>query len=167
MAPLIAALINMGLPLIAQAVKTKGKELVEDKLGMQLAPDMSVEQIQVARDAEITNKQWLIEAGQKEFETEIADRGNARAMQMAALAQDDLLSKRFIYYFAAGCMSFSGIYILLITFVSIPEKNLRFADTVLGFVLGTMVATILYYFFGTSKNSQRKDETINNLTKDA
>lgn len=85
-----------------------------------------------------------------------ADRADARAMQVAALAQDDVFAKCFVYYFAAFWSLCAVTYIGCITFVEIPEANTRFADTILGFMLGTVVATILAYFFGSSLGSKDK-----------
>lgn len=165
MAPLLASLASWGLPLIADAVKAKGKEFVEEKLGITLSPDMSSEQITAARNAEIAHEQWLVEAGQKAFDSEVIDRADARKMQAVALAQDDIFSKRFVPYLAVAMLTFTGFYILWITFGTIPAANVRFADTILGFLLGTVVSTIVYFFFGTSRSSQSKDVTIQALTK--
>lgn len=164
MAPLLAALTSWGLPLIADAVKAKGKELVEEKLGITLTPDLTPEQVAQLKDKEIADAHWLIEAGQKEFETEIADRGDARAMQTAALSQDDIFSKRYVYHLASGLLLFAGVYVFWITFGTIPVANQRFADTILGFLLGTVVSTVVYFFFGTSKSNKAKDDTIKQLT---
>ena len=51
-------------------------------------------------------------------------------------------------------------YIFLITLTSIPPDNVRFADTVLGFILATVVATILNFFFGSSAGSKAKQDAI-------
>ena len=56
-------------------------------------------------------------------------------------------------------------YIFLITFLTIPADNIRFADTVLGFLLGTVIATILNFFFGSSKGSSDKQDIINKISK--
>lgn len=61
----------------------------------------------------------------------------------------------------------STIYIFAITFASINENNIRFADTILGFLLGTIIATIINYFFGSSKSSADKNEMIATLTSDS
>lgn len=93
------------------------------------------------------------------------DTANARDMQKAALAQDDLFSKRFVYYFASFWSVAAVVYIGLITFSTIPPENIRFADTCLGFVLGTLVASIIQYFFGSTKGSDNKNTTIADLVK--
>jgi ABC-type nitrate/sulfonate/bicarbonate transport system permease component len=38
--------------------------------------------------------------------------------------------------------------------------NVRFADTILGFLLGTVVATILNFFLGSSASSKEKTEVL-------
>ena len=90
---------------------------------------------------------------------------DARAMQTAALAQSDVFSKRFVYYFAAFWSVASCLYIGFITFANIPMANIRFADTILGFLLGTVVATILNFFYGTSKSSQDKTDKLAEMAK--
>jgi multisubunit Na+/H+ antiporter MnhE subunit len=52
------------------------------------------------------------------------------------------------------------VYICAITFLTIPENSVRFADTILGFLLGTIVATILQFFFGSSKSSKDKTDLM-------
>lgn len=107
------------------------------------------------------------EAAQKLQELEVeyakleqADRADARAMQKAALAQDDVFSKRFVYYFASFWSVMAATYIGFITFSAIPDDNVRFADTILGFILGTVIASIMNYFFGSSKSSQDKNAAL-------
>ena len=85
---------------------------------------------------------------------------SARDMQNNALNQSDIFSKRFVYYFASFWSLCSVAYIAAITFATIPVQNIRFADTILGFLLGTVVATILNFFYGTSKSSQDKTDKL-------
>jgi hypothetical protein len=89
----------------------------------------------------------------------------ARDMQNNALNQSDVFSKRFVYYFAAFWSVFAVVYISAITFATIPEQNIRFADTIIGFLLGTVVATILNFFYGTSKSSQDKTDKLAEMAR--
>ena len=82
---------------------------------------------------------------------------NARAMQIASLQQTDAFSKRFVAYLSAFWSIMAVSYIGFVTFVDIPEKNLRFVDTILGFMLGTVVATVLNFWLGSSAGSRAKD----------
>jgi hypothetical protein len=151
LAPILATLAANGLGMVADAVTKKGKEFVEKKLGIELTPDPSPEAVQ----------NWKIAAQQHERELlamAYGDTANARNMQVEALRQDDLFSKRFIYYFAIFWSIFAAGYIGFITFGTIPPDNQRFADTILGFLLGTVVATILQFFFGSSMGSKEKDK---------
>lgn len=89
----------------------------------------------------------------------------ARDMQNNALNQSDVFSKRFVYYFASFWSVSAVVYIGFITFATIPKDNIRFADTIIGFLLGTVVATILNFFYGTSKSSQDKTDKLAEMAK--
>jgi len=68
--------------------------------------------------------------------------------------------KQFMHRYAVFVTGVSFIYIFAASFLEIPKENIRFIDTVLGFILGTIVATIVQYFYGTSRSSQLKDSHI-------
>lgn len=96
----------------------------------------------------------------------LGDTQDARKMQMAALAQDDLFSKRFIYWFASFWSLFAMVFMVVVTLCNIPEANTRVVDTILGFLLGTAIAGIFNFFLGTTFRSQKKDDTISALSRD-
>jgi len=93
----------------------------------------------------------------------LADTDSARKMQVAALQQDDLFSKRFVYYFSIVWSLFAMAFMAAATLMDIPDKNASTVSTILGFLLGTAVASIFNFFLGTSKSSQTKDATIQTL----
>lgn len=157
MAPLIASivsgLISNNLPKVAQAVVDKGLDYVQEKTGIELKPDMNADEIKALREAAQKHEEFKIEQANK-------NTADARAMQVAALTQDDLFSKRFVMYLAIFWSVTAVSYIFFITFGSIPESNVRFADTILGFLLGTVVATIINFFLGSSASSKEKTEVL-------
>ena len=53
-------------------------------------------------------------------------------------------------------------YIAAISFLNIPIDNVRYVDTILGFVLGTIVSTILNFWLGSSLGSKNKDGPLEN-----
>lgn len=157
MAPLIAGivstLISNNLPKVAQAVVDRGIEYVEEKTGIKLEPDMSAEKIAELKLAVQKHEEFRIEQHNK-------NTADARDLQKIALQQDDLFSKRYVYYLATFWSIMTALYIAFITFTSIPPDNVRFADTILGFLLGTVVATIMNYFLGSSKGSADKNDLL-------
>lgn len=157
-ASLVSTLLANNLPKVAQAVVDKGFEYVEEKTGVQLKPDMSPEELDKLREAAAQHEEFRIAQDN-------ANTADARAMQKAALAQDDVLSKRFVMYLASFWSACCATYIAAITFSSIPEANVRFADTILGFMLGTLLGTILNFFFGSSASSTQKNSLLTDLAK--
>lgn len=111
--------------------------------------------------------QFADKVAQREQDLALAyldDVASARGMQTAALQQDDLFSKRFVYYFAMAWSAFAMVFFLIVTLCAIAPGGQRFADTILGFLLGTAVASIFQFFYGTTSRSQKKDETIKQLS---
>jgi hypothetical protein len=157
MAPLLAgivsSLIQNNLPKVAQAVVDKGLDYVQEKTGIEIKPDMNPAEVNALREAAQKHEEFKIEQANK-------NTADARAMQVAALQQDDKFSKRFVMYLATFWSLTAVVYIFLITFTNIPELNIRFADTILGFLLGTVVATILNFFLGSSAGSKEKTEAL-------
>lgn len=45
---------------------------------------------------------------------------------------------------------FSVMFFTILLFKEIPETNVRFIDTIIGFLLGSVVSVIINYYFGAS-----------------
>lgn len=165
MAPLLIPIVSMlaekGMGAISSLIgggADKALELISEKTGIDLSQKepLTPEQEQKLREYDLQLKAL-------DFDREkayLADVSDARDMQKEALKQDDIFSKRFIYYFAIGWSFFSAFYIGAITFFTIPQGSVRFADTILGFLLGTIMAGMFSYFFGSSKGSKEKTDII-------
>lgn len=152
-AGIVSTLIQNNLPKVAQAVVDKGLDYVQEKTGVELKPDMSTEDITRLRERAMQHEEFMVEQANK-------NTADARAMQIAALINGNGISRSFVYVLATFWSIVAAGYIFLITMVKIPTDNVRFADTVLGFILATVVATILNFFFGSSAGSKAKQETI-------
>jgi hypothetical protein len=153
LAPILAALAGNGLGIVADAVTKKGQQYVEDKLGIDLSQKPTPEAIAQWQAAAQAHKQELMKMAYD-------DTANARAMQVEAIKSGDKFTKRFVYYFAGFWSVAAVLYIAFITFGAIPEANVRFADTILGFILGTIIATIIQFFYGSSQGSKDKEEAL-------
>lgn len=181
--PIVTMLANKGMSLLSSAIESggdKAADFIKEKTGIDLLEPgvekrLSNEELKALKVAEAENSIELMKiALQNKIEdnrhqealvvTEIGDKQNARGMQVAALNQDDKFSKRFVYYFASFWSIVAAIYIVAVTFLPIPVANIRFVDTVIGFMLGTIVSTIIGYFFGSS--IKKEDETKNENEKD-
>ena len=90
----------------------------------------------------------------------LADVANARAMQIAALGQEDTFSKRFVYYFATFWSVFAMCYFCAVTFVQLPPNGQRVADTILGVLITSVIGVMFAYFYGSTKGSMLKTQIM-------
>ena len=140
---------EVGLPLVKKGIKSLTGIDIESK-------ELTAEDKQKIMDSQIE----IMKIDFEKLKLEYENTNSARDMQKVALQQDDIFSKRYVYYLATFWSIVAVGYIFLITFLTIPEANVRFADTTLGFLLGTIVATIINYFFGSSKSSSDKNQLL-------
>jgi len=169
----LVPILAKGLDLVANAALAKGKKWVEDKTGVDISkPELTSEDFVKLKQFELEHEEELIRLKQEDDKLAVelekaylADIQNARGMQMTALSQEDVFSKRFLYYFATYWSFVCSLYIGFITFGEIPEANVRFADTILGFLLGTLIATIFNFFFGSSAGSKKSGDVIREVVR--
>jgi uncharacterized membrane protein YwzB len=157
MLPLVASivsnLISNGMHKVADAVIEKGVDAVQDKLGIELKPEGQA-------TPEYNDKLKAEAMKHEEFmaELDLKNMDGARNMQLTAMQSEDPLVRRFVYYFIGFWSVLAAAYLGFITFGEIPEANVRFADTIVGFVLGTMVAAMFQFLLGSSLGSRNKDK---------
>jgi hypothetical protein len=138
-------------PLGGAAVKA-----IADRFGV----EDSVEAVAkaIAGDPEATAKLQELELEYAKLDNE--DRASARAMQIAALQQDDWLAKNFIYIFTAVWSIFAMTYFAFVTFGTVAASGIRMADTILGVLIGTVLTGFFNFFFGSSKGSKDKSDAL-------
>lgn len=166
MNPLVLSLVSQGMSLLGNAVAVKGKEWLKQKTAIDLDTITNQDALKL-KQFEMDNEEELLKLAieQKHIDLEetklhLDDTADARDMQKEAIRQDDKFTKRFVLYFAAFWSILAAGFFYSITFIQIPESNIRFADTILGFLLGSIVSQIMQFFYGSSKSSQDKDSTI-------
>lgn len=149
---IVSGLISKGMPKVADAVIEKGVDYVQEKMGVTLKPEeeMTDEDVKCIKERAMQHEEFMTEA-------EMKDRADARDMQEKAMQSEDPMVRRFIYYFAWFWSGISAAYFFAVTFISLPEGARDFANIILGFLLGTAVAAILQFFYGSSKGSQDKN----------
>jgi hypothetical protein len=146
-------------------------DLIKDKTGIDVnnVADGKLDDAQWAKlkefefeyQSRLLEYQQSMEASRLEEERlHQADRADARSMQKEALKQDDVFSKRFIYYYSIGITILTFIFIFKAAFGEIPKENVRIVDTVLGFLLGVSLSAIIQYFYGSSAGSSQKSRLI-------
>jgi hypothetical protein len=150
---IVQGLIANNMPKVADAVIEKGVDYVQDKMGITLKPEHEA----TKEDYE----KWNAEAAKhEEFMAELDEKSRQRAtdMQLKAMESDDPFVRRFLYYFIAMWSTFSVVFIPCLIWVPIPENNTRFADTILGYVLGTVITGMFAFLLGSSQGSRNKDK---------
>lgn len=157
MLPIVMSIVNgliaNNMPKVADAVIEKGVDYVQEKMGITLKPEHEA----TKEDYE----KWNAEAAKhEEFMAELDEKSRQRAteMQMKAMESDDPLIRRFLYYFIACWSLFSMIFIPCLIWASIPESGQRYADTILGYVMGTIVTSMFAFLLGSSQGSRMKDK---------
>lgn len=168
-------LIGLGIGFLTDLISKHGETLVTEGVkavtGIDLnKKELTAEDKKLILDAEFRLKELDFKSLELSLNTKKEDNrheetnaasqaseyDSARGMQQEALRQEDKFSKRFIYYFAAYWSLMATGYLFAITFTQIPETSVRFADTTVGFLLGTVVSTIIGFFYG---NSLKKEST--------
>ena len=71
--PILQPLLSNGLNLVANAVLAKGKKVVEDKLGVELKPDMSPEDMAKVQIAAMEHEEELMRLGLEEEKLDLAE----------------------------------------------------------------------------------------------
>lgn len=142
-------LAKQGLGMVGNAVLKRGKKEVEERLGVTLDEAPSAEQVAKIKAAAVQHYEFLVEAAN-------ADRANARASM-----NKSKINQLFVHGLATFWSIASIVFVFGVVFTEIPEANVRFADTIIGFVLGTIIATIIGFYYGASNPPEQPQQEQN------
>lgn len=90
---------------------------------------------------------------------------SAHDLQKTALNQNDLFSKRFLYYLTIVLIAFVAFFDTSLIYVVIPPENKDLINVIAGALNITCLAGIVSFFYGSSASSKLKNDTIGNLSK--
>lgn len=82
--------------------------------------------------------------------TELEDPFHLRKPDTSSANKQLTTNYNFTYWLGAILIIFSLMYIFLITWIPIPEQNLRFADTILGVVIVAALQTVINFFLNNN-----------------
>jgi len=158
-AGIVSSLISANLPKVAQAVLDKGIDVVSEKLGVKLEPDMTPEQIQAVKEAAMKHEEFQIEQDNKNTDS-------ARVMNTGIQTSEhaSMLAKNAAYFIDFAVVAAAVIISWLAFFKGVPPENKELVYMALG-SLWTLVGTIVNFHRGSSRTSQNKDELIKKLSQ--
>ena len=165
---IIAPLLANGLSLLGNAVLAKGKEFIEEKTGVKIEPEMSQENILKLKQYEMEHEEELLKLQIENnkidvevYKLEVEDRNSAREREaeLNKSAYSSWLSKNTTAILALTVMGLSFILFYMVIYTSIPADKKDIVIYILG-VLSGALTQVLSYFFGSSKSSASKDESL-------
>ena len=158
-AGIVSSLISANLPRVAQAVVDKGLDVVEEKLGVKLEPDMSPEKLAEVKAAAMKHEEFRIEQDNKNTDS-------ARVMNTGIQVSEhaSTLAKNAAYFIDFAVVTAAVIISWLAFFKGVPPENKELVYMALG-SLWTLVGTIVNFHRGSSRASQSKDDLIRKLSQ--
>ena len=173
--PILQPLLTNGLNLVANAVMAKGKKVVEEKLGVELKPDMSSEDIVKVKIAEMEHEEELMRLRLEEDKLDLAelemrlkdvDSARDREVSIATSKDAPLLNKIVTPVLALGVVGLTFILFAIVMFDDTPVDASR--KDILIYVLGVLsaiVTQIVSYYFGSSQGSKDKSDQLKEALK--
>jgi len=173
--PILQPLLANGLGLVANAVLAKGKKVVEDKLGVELKPDMSSEDMAKVQIAAMEHEEELmrlriednkLDLAELEMRLKDVDSARDREVQIATSDKAPMLTKIVTPVLALGVVTLTFILFGVVMFDDTPVDPSR--KDILIYVLGVLsaIATqIVSYYFGSSQSSKDKTDALKEAMK--
>jgi hypothetical protein len=172
---ILTPLLGNGLNLVANAVLAKGKKVVEEKLGVELKPDMSPEDLAKIQIAQMEHEEELLKLRLEEDKLDLAelemrlkDTNDARVRETQIVTSDKtpLLNKLITPILALGLLGITFTLFGIVLFQASPIDPSR--KDILIYILGVLsaVATqVVSYYFGSSQSSKDKTDALKEAIK--
>lgn len=171
LAPLLAKLAESGLEMVGNAILSKGKEVVEEKLGVKIPDDpakLSPEFLQQLQVRQMEHQEFLIDAGIrqrdqeiKEYAIQVDDTKDARSRDVAMMQAGYRNSRANLMLAGAGVL-----VVLILAVVVWGSAMDDYEKSIITLILGRMLGYIDQGFnfeFGTTRSSGKKDDIIDKM----
>lgn len=150
-----------GVDAVERVGELLNKRKENDENVRALAAEFEEKRIEWAMEIERTR----MEVGLEEMRLEVQDKQDARSreieyMKVSGGKRDWIQGSIAIFTLAA-----TAYMIVFLSFFEVPKANERLFDMILGGLVVSSYISIREYYYGTSKGSARKDETIRNMLK--
>jgi hypothetical protein len=175
MLPIITSLLGNGLNLVANAVMAKGKDWVENKLGVELKPDMTSEDYSKLQIAQMQHEEELLKLKLEDNKLDLqeldlrlkdTDSARKRETEIATSEKAPLINKIVTPVLALGVTAITFVLFGFLMFDSSPVEPSR--KDVLVYVLGALTAIstqVISYYFGSSVGSKDKSAQLDKVLK--
>jgi hypothetical protein len=172
---ILTPLLGNGLNLVANAVMAKGKDYVEKKLGVELKPDMSSEDLAKIQIAQMEHEEELLKLRLEEDKLDLAelemrlkDTNDARVRETQIVTSDKapLLNKIVTPVLALSILLLTFALFGVVMFDNTPVEASR--KDILIYTLGVLSAIasqIVSYYFGSSQSSKDKTDALKEAIK--
>lgn len=163
LAPILTKLAENGLDLIGSAILSKGKDVVENQLGVKI-DETTVNDpamITALQQAQMEHEAKLIELATADRKVEMDDLANARARDVA-LHQAGGANNRANWLAVAAIALVVGCLLTVVWSSGMDDFMKATITLILGRSLG-WVEQIFSFEYGSTRSGRIKDETINKL----
>lgn len=172
---ILTPLLGNGLNLVANAVMAKGKDYVEKKLGVELKPEMSSEDLARLQIAQMEHEEELLKLkleenklDLQELEMRLKDTDSARdrEVQIATSDKAPLINKIVTPVLALSLLLATFVLFGIVMFDNEPIEPTR--KDILIYILGvlsTISTQVIAYYFGSSQGSRDKSDQIKEMLK--
>jgi hypothetical protein len=173
--PIVTALLGKGLNLVANAVMAKGKDWVENKLGVELKPDMTSEDYAKLQIAQMQHEEELLKLKLEDNKLDLqeldmrlkdTDSARKRETEIATSEKAPLINKIVTPVLALGVVALTFILFGFLLFDDSPVEPSR--KDILVYVLGALTAIstqVISYYFGSSIGSKDKSAQLDRVLK--
>ncbi len=168
-ATLLGTLAQNGLGLLSSAIQAKGKEVVENTLGVKISDDPTPAEVERLRQSQFDHEEALLALGIEKakqdleaFKEEVKDRDSARGRDVEFIKRGMTNNRANFMFFLAVVM------VALLVWIVWKDQGINeYVKGIFTLVLGRFLGYLdnIYSFeFGTTRGSKEKDETIKQLT---